>query len=125
MTDPNLPKSKNAILEKTIEFALDIIEFAERLRAEKHYELASQLLKAGTSVGANVHEAQSPESQADFIHKMKIADKENKETGYWLILCQRSDYLPDPGDLLEASEEISKILSKILSTSKKRFGVNR
>lgn len=53
--------------------------------------IANQLLKSGTSIGANIFEAQSSESRADFIHKMKIADKEAKETEYWLLLCENSE----------------------------------
>ncbi len=72
----------NEILELSIEFALGIITFTELLEEKRRFIIANQLLKSGTSVGANVFEAQSAESRADFIHKMKIADKEAKETEY-------------------------------------------
>ncbi len=66
-----------------------------------------------------MHEAQSPESKADFVHKLKIADKESRETGYWLKLCESSEVLPDPGDLVEKNIEIGKILSAIIGTVKR------
>ncbi len=59
-------------------------------------KMASQLFKSGTSIGANVREAQNSESTADFIHKFKIAAKEADETQYWLELCEKSQFLPQP-----------------------------
>ena len=70
---------KNVIVEMSFVFALQIIEFSEMLEESKKYIIARQVLKAGTSIGANIHEAQSAESKADFIHKLKIADKEANE----------------------------------------------
>lgn len=72
----------NIIVSKTIAFSLDIISYAELLEEKKKYVIARQLLKSGTSIGANVHEAQNSESRADFIHKIKIAAKEVEETKY-------------------------------------------
>jgi len=71
---------KNVIIEKSLQFALKIIEFCEQLEAQKKYVVANQLLKSGTSAGANIREAQNAESKADFIHKLKIASKELDET---------------------------------------------
>ncbi|MDT0689668.1 four helix bundle protein [Salegentibacter sp. F188] len=79
---------KNAILEKSIEFSLIIIEFCEILEGKRKYVIANQLLKSGTSIGANIHEAQNAESRIDFIHKIKIALKELEEVKYWLVLCE-------------------------------------
>jgi four helix bundle protein len=78
---------QNVIVEKTFSFALKVIEFCEILEEKKKYVIARQLLKSGTSIGANVREAQNAESKADFIHKIKIAAKEADETEYWLLLC--------------------------------------
>jgi len=75
---------QNLILKLSFDFALLIITFFERLDSEKKYVIARQLLKSGTSVGANALEAQNGESKADFIHKFKIAAKEAEETRYWL-----------------------------------------
>lgn len=77
----------NLIVTLTFQFALDIIVFTEQLEKNKKYNLANQLFRSGTSIGANVREAQGCESKADFIHKMKVAYKEAEETSYWLELC--------------------------------------
>ncbi len=108
----------NIIVEKTFEFALLIIEFVEVLETKRKFVIANQLLKSGTSIGANVKEAQNAESKADFIHKMKIAAKECEETQYWLLLCQYSKSYPECEELQNKIEEIIKILSKIISSSK-------
>ncbi|WP_343330997.1 four helix bundle protein [Polaribacter staleyi] len=78
--------------------------------------MSRQLLKSGTSIGANVHEAQNAESKADFIHKIKIATKELEETKYWLVLCERSKTYPNNKKLVEKVNELGLILYKILST---------
>jgi four helix bundle protein len=72
--------SNNPLITKCIAFSLSIIKFAERLEADKKFVIARQLLKSGTSIGACSIEAQSAESKADFVHKLKIADKEALET---------------------------------------------
>ena len=71
---------ENLIVKLTLEFALDIISFSELLEENKKFVIARQLLKAGTSIGANAREAQNAESKLDFIHKMKIAAKDADET---------------------------------------------
>ncbi|NOY51837.1 MAG: four helix bundle protein [Chlorobi bacterium] len=76
-----------------------IIEYTELLDKDRKYVIAKQILKSGTSIGANIREAQSAESKADFIHKLKISDKEAEETAYWLQLCKLSKSYPDPADL--------------------------
>ena len=112
-------KSENLILSKTIEFSVAVIAFSEVLIASKKYVVATQLLKSGTSIGANVFEAQHAESKADFIHKLKIANKEANETLYWLVLCERSEGYPFESSLLDKVKEIVRILSKIIISSKK------
>ena len=112
---------KNIIVDKTLEFSLLIINYAELLEEKKKYVIAKQILKSGTSIGANVREAQNAESKADFIHKMKIAAKEADETEYWLLLCERSSHYPDCKLLQERLLEIIKILSKIIASSKRPF----
>ena len=110
---------QNIILAKTIAFSIEIIAYCELLESNKKFVIARQLLKSGTSIGANVHEAQNAESRNDFIHKMKIAAKEADETDYWLGLCNESKDYPKTNDLLPKIESINKVLSKIISTSKK------
>ena len=84
-------KEKNVIVELTFDFALKIIKYIEKLEKDRKYIIARQLLKSGTSIGANVREAQNAESKADFIHKLKIAAKEADESEYWLLLCKSSE----------------------------------
>ena len=110
----------NPIVELTLEFALEIIKYSEILEENKKYVIAKQLLKSGTSIGANVREAQNAESKADFIHKLKIAAKEADETEYWLILCKKTQNYPNPEKLEILLNSIIKILSKIISTSKQK-----
>jgi four helix bundle protein len=112
--------NKNPILKHSFAFALAIIEYCDVLQAEKHFVISNQLLKSGTSIGANAMEAQNAESKADFIHKMKIASKEAGETQYWLMLCSEVKNYPDSSHLTEKINEINKILSKILSTAKRK-----
>lgn len=108
----------NVIVNKTFQFALDIVSFCELLEENKKYVVSRQLLKAGTSIGSNIREAQNAESKADFIHKVKIAAKEADETEYWLLICKNSLSYPFDEKLLFELTEIIKILSKIISTSK-------
>ncbi len=110
----------NVIVTKTIDFSIMVIEFCEVLEQDRKYVISKQLLRSGTGIGigANVFEAQNAESKADFIHKMKIAAKEASESLYWLILCERSKSYHFEKGLKEALEEIIRILSKIISSSK-------
>ena len=105
---------ENIIVEKTLGFSLLIIDYVDLLEQKRKYIVARQILKSGTSIGANVREAQNAESKADFIHKLKIAAKEADETEYWLLLCQKSTHYPDCKELQEKLIEIIKILSKII-----------
>ena len=109
----------NVIVEKTFEFALNIIQYVEILERNRRYVIARQLLRSATSIGANVREAQNAESRADFIHKMKIAAKETEESEYWLELCQYSPGYPNPGELPEKCFELKKILFTIIGTTKR------
>ncbi len=109
---------KNVIVEKTIRFSLMIIAYNEVLEQNRKFVIAKQVLRSGTSIGANVFEAQNAESRADFIHKMKIAAKEASETLYWLTLCEQSLAYYYDANLKEPLDEIIRILSKIIATSK-------
>jgi four helix bundle protein len=113
------PEEDNLIVSLSFQFALLIIEFAEELEQMRKFVVGNQLLKSGTSIGANIKEAQSAESRADFIHKLKIASKEAEETEYWLMLCKHSKNYPNADILLEKVVQIKKVLSKIIFSSKK------
>ena len=91
------------------------------LNDKRKFIISNQLLKSGTSIGANVFEAQYAESRLDFIHKMKIALKEANETLYWLILCEKMEDLNVQQETLDELNEMMAILSKIIITSKKRL----
>jgi len=109
----------NKIVDLSFEFALRIISFSEKLEENKKYAVAKQLIRCGTSIGANISEAQSSESKADFIHKLKIAAKESEETEYWLLLCKYSENYPIDEELLSMIIEIKKLLTSIINSSKK------
>ena len=110
---------ENIIVEKSFQFALKTVEFCEVLEEKRKYVIARQLLKAGTSIGSNTREAQNAESKEDFIHKLKIAAKEADETEYWLLICQHSSKYPFEKQLLVDVQELIRILSKIISSSKR------
>ena len=103
-------KDRNLIVELTFVFALAIIKYAEQLEQKRKFVLATQLLKSGTSIGANVREVQNAESKADFIDEVE----------YWLLLCDRSEGYPECKDLLVSCASIIKVLSKIIASSKSR-----
>ena|SRR5258705_504525 len=113
-------QENNLIVKLTFDFALSVIDFVEQLQNEKRFVIANQLLKSGTSIGANVREAQNAESKPDFIHKFKIAAKEADETQYWLELCKHSKHYPTADTLLSHLNSIMKVLNKIISTSKRK-----
>lgn len=102
----------------TFSFSLNIVKYAELLESQRKYIIARQLLKSGTSIGANVREAQNAESKSDFIHKLKIAAKEADETEYWLMICKASENYPACDGLLTEVQPIIRVLSKIISSSK-------
>jgi four helix bundle protein len=108
----------NLIVDLSFQFALEIVEFTELLESKRKYNMANQLFRSGTSIGASIHEAQNAESKKDFIHKIKIAAKEAEETKYWLLLSQHSKNYPNAEELLKKIDSINKILTKIISTSK-------
>lgn len=110
----------NPILKMTFDFSLSVIDYCDILDGIKKYTISRQLLKSGTSIGANAMEAQNAESKADFIHKIKIAAKEADETQYWLLLCSFSTIYPECDSLLLNLESIQKVLNKILGTAKKK-----
>lgn len=110
--------SENLVVKLSLEFALEIIKYSEKLEELKKFVVSRQILKSGTSIGANVREAQNAESRADFIHKMKIAAKEADETDYWLTLCELSLGYPNPEEMKKKLESLLNIISKIIITSK-------
>jgi four helix bundle protein len=112
-----MEQKDNPILNLTIDFSIDVISFVEKLEEKRKFVVANQLLKSGTSIGANVHEAQNAESKSDFIHKLKIAHKEADETMHWLTICEKADSYPT-SELKDKLQIIMKVLSKIIASTK-------
>jgi four helix bundle protein len=112
-------KEANPILEMSYRFALEVMSAAKAMRNRKEYDLASQFWRAGTSIGANVEEAQAAQSRADFKSKMAIAAKEARESGYWLRLARDGGILAKEHSesLLQQVESIQKILTSIIKTT--------
>lgn len=111
-----------SILEqKSFQFAVRIVNSYKYIRdTQKEYTLSKQLLRSGTSIGANITEAQQAQSKADFISKLSIALKEAVETKYWIRLLFATDYLSEPEyhSLLSDNIELEKMLVASLKTSK-------
>ncbi len=108
----------NRIVDLSFEFALQIISFSEVLEENRKYSIAKQIIRSGTSIGANIRESQNCESKADFIHKLKVAAKEAEETEYWLLLCKHSKNYPCEEGLFNQLKQIQKILNSIINTAK-------
>ena len=115
----------NLIINLTFEFALEVIDFSEELRKLNKFEMASQIFRSGTSIGANIREAQNADSKADFIHKFKISGKEADELEYWLKLCNESQHYPSSEKLPEKLISIIKVISKIIATTKNGSSSNQ
>ena len=115
----------NSIIgKKSYSFALEIIKLCKYLTIErKEYILSKQILRSGTSIGANIIDALSAESKKDFVHKLGIAQKEIKETSYWLNLLMDSGYLLKVvfTKLIGLCDELYKILTSIIITTKEKY----
>jgi len=111
---------ENVILDKSFDFALKIIEIYRYLVDERReFVLSKQLLRSGTSIGANCQESISAQSRKDFISKLSVALKEARETHYWLRLLKASGYISEKQDLSAEIDEIIRILSSIIISTKK------
>lgn len=116
-------KNKSIVVEKSYDFALEIVNLYKCLIESKEFVLSKQLLRSGTSIGANSNEAISAVSKKDFIHKLSIALKEARETLYWLSLLKDSGFI----DLITFEKldnkciELIKILNSIILTTKKNM----
>ncbi|MGX7666243.1 four helix bundle protein [Flavobacterium pedocola] len=111
-------KNDNLIANKTFEFALTIIHLSVQLKKENEFIISKQLMRCGTSIGANVEEAIAAQSKKDFISKMSIASKEARESKYWLRLLDKSEItkISVEKHLIEI-EHIINIITKIIKTS--------
>jgi len=109
----------NVIKDKSFDFALRIISTYKYLSLEmRENVLSKQLLRSGTSIGANVNEGVEAQSKADFIHKMSLALKEARETQYWIRLLQEAGYLSKQDNIIEMCKELIYILIAIIKSTK-------
>lgn len=115
-------KKDNIILDRSFEFALKIIELYRQMTEQKEYVLSKQILRSGTSIGANVEEASAGYSKKDFAAKMTIASKEARETRYWLRLIDKSQIAKvDVKEYLNEIEHIVNILTAIVKTTQENL----
>lgn len=118
---------ENVLIEKSIDFGARIVKLQRYLvREKKEAVLSKQILRSGTSIGANINEAQYGNSKADFIAKLHIALKETAETEYWVHILRRSDYLDDAmaNSVLQDCLEIKRILIASINTAKENANQN-
>lgn len=114
--------SESIIKNKSFQFSLKIISLYKHLLSEKEFIISKQLLKSGTSVGANIEEALAGQSKKDFIAKMSISSKEARETKYWLRLLKESELTSINVDtILVDVEELIKMLTAIVKTSQQNL----
>jgi four helix bundle protein len=115
---------ESVLRDKSYQFALRIIKLYKFISTEKkEFVLSKQILRSGTSVGANIEEANQAQSKTDFIHKLAIAQKEAAETNYWLRLLRDSEFLTDKQaeSLLIDCEELQNILASSIKTTKENL----
>ena len=113
-------KNKNIILEKSFNFAIRIVKLYKYLMEEKkEFVLSKQILKSGTSIGANINEAQQGQSKKDFLMKMNISLKECTETKYWIELLSATEYInqEQKDSIINDCTEIEKVLTSIVKTT--------
>jgi four helix bundle protein len=108
----------NIVLNKSFDFALEIIELYKILKSKNEFVISKQLLRSGTSIGANVEEATAAQSKKDFATKMSIASKEARETRYWLRLLNKSKLVEyDCKNYLNKIDELIRIITAIVKTA--------
>jgi four helix bundle protein len=114
-------EKENIIVTKSFDFALLIIDLYRKLQSEKEFIISKQILRSGTSIGANIQEATAAFSKKDFVHKMSISSKEARETKYWLSLLKKSDITNiDVDKHLTEIQSLINILTKIVKTSQQK-----
>lgn len=111
----------DAVKEKSFQFSVRIVNLYKELSKRGEYVMSKQLLRSGTSIGANVREAKNAESKADFIHKLSISQKEADETLYWLELLEATDYInkEEFNSIKNDGIEVLKLIKSIIISTKK------
>jgi four helix bundle protein len=113
--------ASNIVMDKSFAFAVQIVKLVKAIQDQKkEYLITKQLIRSGTSIGANIKEGNNAESKADFIHKLSIAQKECSETIYWLELLKETDYITEAQFTSVQSDavELIKLLTSILKSAK-------
>jgi len=115
----NIEKSAK-VRERAYAFSLDIIHLYQQIKGQNEFVLSKQLLRSGTSIGANIEEASAAQSRKDFIAKMSVASKEARETLYWLRLLRDSNICTEKelAGTIEESKQIIRMLTAIVKTTK-------
>lgn len=111
-------KEENIILKKSFDFALNVVDLYNKLMEIKHWDIARQVLRSGTSIGANIREVQRAVSKADFINKLGIALKEADETQYWFEIIDLKIIRIDDG-MKKQIDELLRLLTTIINSTKK------
>ena len=112
----------NVLADKSIAFAIRIVKCSKYLQTEKNeYIISKQVLRSGTSIGANAHESFYAQSRADFVNKLSISLKEASETSYWLTILNKTDYIKDEmfQSLKTDVDELIRIIISTIKTAKK------
>lgn len=115
----------NVVLDKSLDFAVRCVRFYNYLREEKHeFVLSKQIVRCGTSIGANICEGQGAQSNPDFIAKLHVSLKEARETAYWLLVLYRSEIISEAEykSMSNDLDELISLLTSILKTTKKNTG---
>jgi len=116
-----MENKENPLKDKSYKFALRIVKLCKHLTEEKReFIISKQVLRSGTSIGANITEGNQAQSKPDFVHKLSIAHKESFETEYWLCLLRDGEYITEKQaeSLLEDCRELQKILTTSIKTAK-------
>ena len=124
MDSKSEPEKKGILRQKSYGFALRTVKLYKcRVDENREYVMSKQLLRAGTSIGANIAEAQQGQSKADFIHKLAISLKESFETEYWLELLRDSEYITtvQANSMIDDCKELQRLLTASIKTAKNRL----
>ena len=114
---------ENVVVTKSFDLAIRVVNLYKYLvETKKEYVMSKQILKSGTSIGANIRESQSAESKSDFIHKLSISLKEVRETSYWMELLYRTDFISieEFESIDKDITELKKIISSIILTTRQK-----
>lgn len=115
----------NIVMNKSFDFAIEIIELYKTLKSKNEFVISKQLLRSGTSIGANIEEANAAQTKKDFVTKMSLASKEARETRYWLQLLNKSKLVDhNYENYLNKIDELIRIITSIVKTAQSNLSNN-